>query len=379
MSEDAGEKTEAPTQKRRKDAIDKGEILKSRELTTAVVVLAGAMWLAFAGPSLLGALEAMLRESLVFGRADVQDFQPLRPVLGAGRLLALPLASLFALTMLAAVASQASLGNLRFNPKLLAAKPNRMNPVKGLGRMFGKNGLIELGKALLKVALLGAIGGWLLWRSRDASLSLVHGSLESSLAAVGSSFVMLLLVMAGGLVLIAGFDVPIQLVQHLSKLRMSMKEIRDEHKESEGSPEVKAQQRRRQREMLKGGARAAVQGAHVVLTNPTHFAVALRYDRGRDAAPVVAVKGRGASALAIRELAAENNIPMLEYPGLARAIYYTSRNGQEIRDDLYLAVATVLAFVFGLNSRAAGNVRQPDIDVPETARFDENGNKVERV
>ena len=379
MSEDAGEKTEAPTQKRRKDAIDKGEILKSRELTTAVVVLAGAMWLAFAGPSLLGALEAMLRESLMFGRADVQDFQPLRPVLGAGRLLALPLASLFALTMLAAVASQASLGNLRFNPKLLAAKPNRMNPVKGLGRMFGKNGLIELGKALLKVALLGAIGGWLLWRSRDASLSLVNGSLESSLAAVGSSFVMLLLVMAGGLVLIAGFDVPIQLVQHLSKLRMSMKEIRDEHKESEGSPEVKAQQRRRQREMLKGGARAAVQGAHVVLTNPTHFAVALRYDRGRDAAPVVAVKGRGASALAIRELAAENNIPVLEYPGLARAIYYTSRNGQEIRDDLYLAVATVLAFVFGLNSRAAGNVRQPDIDVPETARFDENGNKVERV
>jgi flagellar biosynthetic protein FlhB len=377
MAEDTGEKTEAPTQKRRKDAIDKGDILKSRELGTAVVVLAGAMWLAFAGPSLLAALQALLRDSLMFGRADVQDFQPLRPVLNAGRLLVVPLASLFGLTILAAVASQAGLGNLRFNPTLLAVKPNRMDPMKGLGRMFGKNGLIELGKALLKVALLGAIGGWLLWRSRHASLALINGSLESSLAALGSSFVLLLLVMAGGLVVIAGIDFPIQLVQHLAKLRMSHKEIRDEHKEAEGSPDVKAQQRRLQREMLKGGARAAVQGAHVVLTNPTHFAVALRYDRGRDAAPVVAIKGRGATALAIRELAAENSIPVLEYPGLARAIYYTSRNGQEIRDDLYLAVATVLAFVFGLNNRA-GAMRQPDVEVPATARFDEHGNKIDR-
>lgn len=377
MAESAGEKTEAPTPKRRKDAIDKGEILRSRELTTAFVVLCGVGWLAFAGGGLLGALKAVIRDGLQFGRADIADFQPMRPMMNALGELGPPLAGLFAVTIFAALASQASLGSIRFNPKLMAPKFSRMNPASGLSRMFGKQGLVELGKSLLKVILLAAMGGWLLWSGRQAAMGLAAGSLESSVARVSSDLIMLLLIMAGGLVAIAGFDVPVQIVQYLSKLRMSKQEIRDEHKEAEGSPELKAQIRRRQREVLKGGARAAVMGAHVVLTNPTHFAVALRYDRGKDRAPIVAIKGRGATALAIRELAAEHGVPTLEYPGLARAIYYTSRNGQEIRDDLYMAVATVLAFVFSLNNRAAG--RPPTVEVPETARFDENGRKVDRV
>jgi flagellar biosynthesis protein FlhB len=154
---------------------------------------------------------------------------------------------------------------------------------------------------------------------------------------------------------------------------MSKEEIKQEHKESEGSPENKAHIRQRQREILKGGFRKTVAEAHVVLTNPTHFAVALRYDQGRDQVPVVVAKGRGQTALAIRELAAELAVPVLEYPALARGVYYTSKEGQEVRDDLYLAIATVLAFVFGVN-RAAGGL-QPLVSVPETARFDENGVK----
>jgi len=376
MAEDFGEKTEAPTQKRKQDAIDKGDILRSREFATAAVVLGGCLWLALAGPALIGAFKAVMVESLQFGRADVEDFQPLRPLKATGALLGPSLAMLFAITMVTAIVSQAGLGSARLNAKMLQFKGSRINPANGLKRMFGMQGLIELGKSLLKVVLLGSIGAWLLWSIKDESLGLVAGNLQGSVASLGGTFIFVLLVMAGGLLLIAGVDVPIQIVRMLAKLRMSKKEIRDEHKEAEGSPELKAAQRQRQRQLLKGGARKAVATAHVVLTNPTHFAVALRYERGQDEIPVVVAKGRGATALAIREVAAELGVPVLEYPALARAVYYTSRENQQIRDDLYVAIATVLAFVFGVNMRAGGV--QPNVMVPDSAQFDENGERVRK-
>ena len=371
MAEDSGEKTQAPTQKRKQDAIDKGEMLRSKEFATAAVVLGGCLWLALSGPALIGAFKTVMTESLQFGRADVEDFQPMRSLLATGATLGPALATLFAITIVTAIASQAGLGGARLNPKLWEWKGSRINPGAGLKRMFGMQGLIELGKSLLKVILLASIGGWLLWSIRGQTLGLVAGNVEGSVAALGGTFIFVLLVMAGGLLLIAGIDVPIQIIRMLSKMRMSHQEVRDEYKETEGSPELKAALRQRQRAILKGGARQAVESAHVVLTNPTHFAVALRYDRGKDEIPVVVAKGRGATALAIRELAAELAVPVLEYPVLARAVYYTSREGQQIRDDLYVAIATVLAFVFGVNQRAGGY--QPNIIVPDAARFDENG------
>jgi flagellar biosynthetic protein FlhB len=375
-AEDMGEKTEAPTPKRRQDAIDKGEILRSKEFATAAVVLGGCLWLAMSGPALIDAFKAVMIESLQFGRADVEDFQPLRPLKATGALLGPSLAILFALTIVTAVASQAGLGSARLNPKMLQWKGSRINPGAGLKRMFGMQGLIELGKSMLKVVLLASIGAWLLWSIKEESLGLVAGNIDGSVSALGDTLVLVLLAMAGGLLLIAGIDVPIQIVRLLGKLRMSHKEIRDEHKEAEGSPELKAALRQRQRQILKGGARKAVESAHVVLTNPTHFAVALRYERGRDEIPVVVAKGRGATALAIRELAGELAVPVLEYPTLARAVYYTSREGQQIRDDLYVAIATVLAFVFGVNARAGG--AQPSVLVPDSALFDENGERVRK-
>ena len=371
MSESGGEKTQEPTAKRRKDAADKGDTLKSRELGTALVMISGCAAIAFAGPALVDALKAVMRDSLQFGRADVVDFQPLKPIARAGATLLPVMAVLFAVTIAAAIASQAALGSFGFNAKLFAPKGSRMNPISGLSRMFGKGGLIELGKSLMKVILLGAIGGWLLWSARAESLGLAATDIDAGLARMGATFTTMLLVMSGGLLLIAGIDVPIQLVRLLGKLRMTVQEVKDEHKESDGNPEMKGQLRARQHELLKGGARKAVSESHVVLTNPTHFAVALRYDRGRDAAPMVAAKGRGATALAIRELAAEQGLPILEYPALARGLYYTSKEGQEIRDDLYMAVATVLAFVFGLNREAGGG--PPPVLVPDAAQFDENG------
>lgn len=365
------EKTEAPTPKRKQKAAEEGQVLRSRELATAAVVLAGVVWLALSGPALLGALKTVMRESLQFGRADVEDFQPLRPILSVGLTLAPSLIFLFAITIGVSVASQAGIGGANFQPKMFGFKASRINPGAGLKRMLGVHGWIELGKGLMKIALLGAIGGWMLWSMRNDALGLVAGDVQSSVSALGGRLILLLLVMSGGLLLIAGYDVPIQLIRLLNKLKMSKQEIKDEHKQAEGSPETKGAQRQRMREIFKRSARSSVQSAHVVLTNPTHFAVALRYERGQDEVPVVVAKGRGETALAIRELARELEKPILEYPALARAVYYTSREGQQVRDDLYVAIATVLAFVFGVNLRAGGG--QPNVIVPETALFDENG------
>ncbi|MBO9622042.1 MAG: flagellar biosynthesis protein FlhB [Sphingomonas sp.] len=375
MSE-GGEKTEAPTPRRKQKAAEEGQLLKSRDLSTALVVLAGCAWMAMLGPSLLAACRDVMTTSFSFGRADVEHFEPLRPIVSAGWKLVPSLAGLFAVSIAAALLSQAGLGALKWNNKLFQPKASRINPASGLKRIFGPTGWIELGKSLLKVLLLGAVGAWMLRSITTQSLGLVASNLPGAVSALGGQFVTLLFVMAGGLLLIAGVDVPIQILRHLSQLRMSKQEIKDEHKESEGSPENKAAQRRRQHEILKGGFRKSVATAHVVLTNPTHFAVALRYAQGRDQVPVVVARGRGATALAIRELAGELDVPVLEYPQLARAVYYTSREGQEIRDDLYLAIATVLAFVFGVNSKAGGS--QPPVSVPPSALFDENGKKVAR-
>ena len=373
MSE-VGEKTEAPTPKRRQKAEEDGNVLRSRDLATALVVLAGVAWLIFMGPALLAACKGVMAASFQFGRGDVEEFSPWRPLAEAGWRLAMPVGSLLAISLAAAIVSGTMLGNVGFNAGLFAPKASRINPASGLKRIFGTNGWIELGKSLLKMVLLGSIGGWMLWKASRATLGLSSSNLPTALDEVGGTFIGIMVAMSFGLVAIAGIDVPLQIIQRLMKLRMTKQEVKDEHKESEGNAEAKGHMRARARAMLSGGARKAVAEAHVVLTNPTHFAVALRYDRGRDQVPVVVAKGRGATALAIREIAGERTVPVLEYPQLARAVYYTSREGQEVRDDLYVAIATVLAFVFGLNA-AAGGAPLPPVEVPPDARFDENGAK----
>lgn len=376
MSESFGEKTEAPTPKRKRKATEEGQLLKSRDFGTAIVILIGCAWMALLGPSLIGACKEVMTASFSFGRGDVENFEPWRPLASAGWKLAPSLAGLFVLTVIAAIFSQAGLGSIDWNNKLFAPKGSRINPASGLKRMFGPTGWIELVKSLLKVGLLGAMGYWMLRSITHQSLGLVSSDLHGAIGSLGGQFLALMFVMAAGLLVIAGVDVPIQMIRHFRQLRMTKQEIREEHKETEGSPELKAQQRARQREILKGGYRKTVATAHVVLTNPTHFAVALRYDSGKDQVPVVVARGRGQTALAIRELAAEFEVPVLEYPQLARAVYYTSREGQEVRDDLYLAIATVLAFVFGVNQRAGGG--PPPVTVPAGALFDEDGQKIER-
>jgi flagellar biosynthetic protein FlhB len=370
------QKTEAPTEKRRRDAVEKGDVLQSRELGTAMVVLAGAAWIAMAGPWMMNAMEKMLSTSLRFNRGAVETFDPwMRTVDLLGEIWA-PVVVLFAITLVAAIGTPAVLGSLGFRWSAIAFKGDKLNPLSGIKRIFGMQGLIELIKSMVKIVLLGAVGIWLLMDRAGEMMTLGRQDIVPALGELGGIFVMAVMVMALALALIAAVDIPAQIIQRAGRLRMSKQEVKDEAKQTEGSPEVKHAIRRRQHETLKGSARAAVAEATVVLTNPTHFAVALRYRPGFDMAPIVVARGRGATADAIRELAEESAVPMLSYPQLARALYFTARAGQVIREDLYIAVATVLAFVFNLDTALAEGIRQPDVTVPPEARFDEGGQRI---
>ncbi|KKC25098.1 flagellar type III secretion system protein FlhB [Sphingomonas sp. SRS2] len=370
------EKTEAPTAKRRQDAVEKGDVLQSKELGTALVMIVGAGWIAIAGPWAIATLKRMLSNALSFDSSAIERFDPASAILTTLMTVALPIALLFLLTFAASIAAPAMLGSLGFRWSAIAFKGNKLNPLAGLKRIFGMQGLIELGKSLLKIVALGAVGYWLLMDQIASIVTLGQQDLKTALDSLGASFIFAVLVMTLALALVAGADVPAQIFQRGKRLRMSKQEIKDESKQTEGSPELKAAIRQKQMQVARGSARKAVLESTVVLTNPTHFAVALRYKPGYDVAPIVLARGRGATAQAIRELATENAVPMLQYPQLTRAIYYTSQSGQLIRDDLFIAVAAILAFVFNLDRAMAEGIVQPDVDVPAGARFDEDGKTV---
>jgi flagellar biosynthetic protein FlhB len=372
MAEDAGEKTFAPTAKRKREAIERGDVLRSRELTIATGMAVGVVWLVFAGPWVMGTLVRAMRLGLSWDRASLDRFEPgmmLRDALGA---VLPPVLLLGVLVLAASLFVQLGLGDGAFVAGNLAPKPSRLNPASGLARMFGTQGLIEIGKGLAKLLLLGALA-WVWLRSRLVALvGLGAGQLQAQLGFAWSAVTALLIDLVVGLLLIALSDFPIQWLRRQQRLKMTRQEVIDENKQSDGNPENKAAIRRRQRALAKGSARKAVQEAQFVVTNPTHFAVALRYDPDRAPAPVVTAKGRGETALAIRELAAEFGVPTLEYPALARSVYYTTRENEVIREELYVAVAAVLAFVMGL--KRGESPPAPHVDVPLAVRFDAEGN-----
>jgi len=335
--------------------------------------LRDAAWIVLAGPWMVGACGKMLEQGLTFGAGDINDFNPSRAILSLLAVVAVPLMLLFVCSAAAAIGAPALTGSLGFRAGAMSFKPNKLNPLNGIQRIFGPQGLVEFGKAFLKVLLLGSIA-FVALRSRWAEImGLGRQDVVAALGEVGHIFRFTVLVMAVALGALAGIDLPIQIIRRNARLRMTKQEIKDEHKENEGSPEMKGHIKGKQRQLLNASARKAVKEATVILTNPTHFAVALRYRPGFDAAPIVLAKGADETAAAIRELASDVAVPILSYPQLTRAIYFTSRPGEIIREDLYIAVATILAFVFNLDRAMAEGVSQPVVDVPPEARFDENG------
>jgi flagellar biosynthesis protein FlhB len=372
---DNDQKTEAPSPKRRREAADKGDVLQSRELGTALVVVAGAGWLMLCGPWFVGGVRTMLAQGLRVSAADLVVFDPWSRATGLGLVVAVPLAMLFGMALFATVAAPALLGSLGFRSSGFAPKASKLDPLAGLTRIFGAQGLIELGKSIAKVVVLGAVGWWLISARLPAMMG--FAALDPRLAATqaGQQFVDIVLWLGAGLALIGLIDAPVQFLRRTARLRMTRHEVKEESKESDGSPETKNMARQRRHEILSGSARRAVGEATMVLTNPTHFAIALRYRPGTDAVPMVVARGRGETALAIKALAREASVPQLEYPQLTRAIYFTTRAGQPISSDLYLAVATILAFVFNLDRAMAEGVAQPDVSVPPDKAFDAHGRR----
>ena len=370
----SGEKTLAPTEKRKRDAALKGDVLRSRDLATAVAMLVGAAWLKFAGPWLLGTLVQGTRHGLTWDRGAIEQFDPGSALLTLTLGVLPPLIVLAASVMGAVTLVQLAPSHGRWVGANSLPKASRMNPLAGLTRMFGPAGWIEAGKGLAKVLVLGTLA-WLWARSHVSGLLALGRSAElsSALGQAWDALTGLLLLLSAGLLAIAMADWPIQWLRRTARLRMSQQELRDEHKESDGSPERKAAQRQRARQYATGAVAKAMQQAQFVLTNPTHFAVAMAYDPLKAGAPVVLAKGRGDKALAMKDLAAQLNVPTLEYPALARSVYFTTRENQVIREELYAAVAAVLAFVFSLRRGEAPP--RPAIEVPLALRFDPEGRR----
>ncbi len=368
----SGEKTFDPTPKRKADAAQKGDVLRSRELATATAVLVGAAWLKFAGPWLFGAMEQTLRAGFIWDRGSIDDFAPGQALISAMLAVVPPVLTLAGLVLILTLAGSLAAGDGRWVGANALPKASRLDPMAGLKRMFGATGWIEAGKGLVKLALLGAIA-WYWgqdWLTRLFALGR-GAAIGPQLALAWEALTGMLFALSGGLVLIALIDWPVQWLRRNQRLKMSFEEVRDEHKEAEGSPEKKMAIRNRQRQLAMGGVAKAMREAQFVLTNPSHFSVAMAYDPSKASAPIVLAKGRGEKALAMRELATELQVPTLEYPALARSVYFTTRENQVIREELYGAVAGVLAFVLSL--KRGEQPQRPAIEVPVALRFDAEG------
>lgn len=372
MAEETGqERTEQPTERRLQEARRKGQVPRSRELNTVFVVLSSALaiWLlgaqGAAGVSELMA-NALTLEGDVIREPELLPVHLMQVILKA----ILLIAPFLALTVVAALVGPASMGGLIFSADSINFKFEKLDPVKGLGRIFSLKGLVELLKTLLKFGLLmGA--AILVYRSMEREiLALGTIPLEEGLRRAATIIAWALLALAVTMVLIAAIDVPFQLYDHNKQLKMTRQEIKDEMKESDGRPEVKGRIRQLQREASQRRMMADVPTADVVITNPTHYSVALKYDQGGNMAPRVVAKGKDLVALQIRHIARANDVVIYEEPPLARALYASTEIGFEIPSNLFLAVARVLAYVYHLRRAMPTEYvpRPAAVELPEEFR-----------
>ncbi len=375
---DSGERTEEPTAHKLKKAREDGQLARSVELSAAAVTIGALAWLLFTGVGVVTRLAESFAAGFVFDRQMLES-PHLLPGLFIQRVgeSLLPVLPLLALTMVLAVGSSLAMGGINFSTKALAPKTDKLNPLNGLKRIFGAKAAIELVKAIAKFLVVGALLYWVLTDNLARLAQLGAMSVEPALAETGRIITKSAVIVALGLVLIALIDVPFQRYDFMSKMRMSRQEIRDEMKDMEGRPEVKAQIRRRQREIATQKMMARVKDADVVITNPEHFAVALAYDPASDGAPIVVARGIDHLALRIRTEAGQHGIQIFEAPPLARALYYTTDVEQPIPEALYVPVAQVIAYVFSLSTVRPGGapMQRPRPTVPPDMRYDLSGQR----
>ena len=375
-NENGAEKSEEPTDKRRRESREKGQIARSRELNTFAILVAGTGGLMAYGGEIGGAMSRIMRNNFSITREMLMATDSMgHQFMDAIHIALLSLFPLFVVLLVASIVGPIALGGWLFSTESLAPNFGRMNPLPGLKRMFSAKAGLELLKALAKFALVLMVALVVLSKDKHDLLAMANEPLETaimhSILVAGRSAMW----MAWGLLLIAAVDVPFQLWDNRQKLLMTKQEVRDEYKDSEGKPEVKQRIRQMQREMAERRMMAAVPQADVVITNPTHFAVALKYDPVKGGAPVLLAKGGDFVALKIREIANEHKVMVLESPGLARAIFHSTELDREIPAGLYLAVAQVLAYVYQLRQFQSGRGKRPDplkeLPIPPDLRRDE--------
>ena len=374
--ESQDDKTEEPTARRLEKAKEDGQVLRSQDMTIAAVtgsVIAslylGGFWM---GPRFVDTFaEALTLPANYAFEAN----------LATDRLSALTLDSfvtvipVFALAIVAAIGSATALGGFVFSAKAFAPKASKLNPIKGMSRIFGLKALVELGKSVAKFSLVASIGGSYLYFNFESIMQVGNGPINNAIGQSVETVLLGALVATVALVIIAMIDVPYQRYEFIKKLKMTKQEIKDEMKDIEGQPEVKQRIRAKQREMAQQRQLDEVPSADVVITNPQHFAVALVYEMDKEDAPRVVAKGKNFMAKRIRERATDNSVEIFESPLLARALYFTCDVGMYIPAGLFHAVAQVIAYVYSLNSVSADGQRmtKPKPQIPDDMVFDESG------
>jgi len=356
------EKTESASARRLEQAREEGQVPHSRELATFISLMVGVVALYVLGKWGGHRMLQMFQSGLSFSRPLAFEPGSMGQVLATLATDAmLTVAPLLIASIAAALVTPFLIGGWVFSTQVLRFDPTRLDPLQGLGRMFSTHGLVEMVKASLKAVLVGGVGVWVVWRERDHLFSLMLQPLETSMDDFAGLVLLSTLLIVASLAVIAAIDVPFQMWEYHRRLRMTKEEVRQEMKEQEGDPQIKARIRAAQREMSRRRMMSQVPTADVVVTNPSHYAVALKYDPDKAGAPVVVAKGMNLIAQNIRELARENEVPVLEAPPLARALYAHCELEQQIPATLYNVVAEVMAWVFQLNHWIAEGGQPPEV------------------
>ena len=377
MAEDSGqEKTQEPTSKKLEDAKKKGQIARSKELGTMFVLIFSAISLLLYGPEIGKGLYNIMGRMLSLNRSETYDTTKMFAVWSeVASALLFPMAMFVLIIVIAAFIGNTLLGGFNFSWEAAAPKPSKMSPMKGFKRMFGPQAAIELVKSILKFALVAIFAVFLIQTFFDEILHLSIESAPSNIIHALEILSWMFLGLSCTLVIIAAIDAPYQSYNHNKQLKMTMQEIKDEYKNSEGDPQIKARIRQTQRQMSQRRMMQDVPDADVIVTNPTHYSVALKYDTERAGAPIVLAKGVDEMAMQIRKIAKGNEVPIVESPMLTRALYHTAEIGQQIPDQLFTAVAQVLAYVFQLKRFKKGRGKRPiplksKLPIPDDFKYD---------
>ena len=370
------EKTEEPTGKKLQDTRDEGQVPRSRELNTLLVMLVSGACFLFLGGGLVQQLMDIARRYLSIKREFIFNSGALGQMFWDAVVAGLwAVAPILFVLVVVAVVSPISLGGWTFSTKSLMPKLNKLDPIKGMSRVFSSKGLMELGKALIKFLLISTVGFLLLQQKIPKFMHLNQMEFHAAVAMMANELIWVFIILSATLLIITLVDVPFQLWDYKRQLKMTLQEIKDENKETEGSPEVKGKVRQMQREISQRRMMEAVPQADVVITNPSHYAVALKYDQVKMRAPIVVALGADLVALQIKRVATANEVPILEAPPLARALYHNAELGGEIPAGLYMAVAQVLAYVYQLKQyqQVGGVPPDPldDIPIPDDLKRDE--------